>query len=221
MKTIDFLTSCNGDDVTVSIDYDGILTLDGYDPEYDQAAQEFGYEPTTCHEIIEEWEKGWYFRIIAKYYCRFVDSQDIAKAIATMAEHAGEFVTKNDLFNNAKQKQPRVFREHMMVINVLKDYAKTGINMSPNFIEEWRKDVHMAGSRFFSARDLAGSDYSDAMSNAMMWLINPEHATYGLMDIWNCTEFLAMSVAHVGVPGIDAESEKIWQLRCFIDIANP
>jgi hypothetical protein len=220
MKSIDFLVQCNGD-VTVSIEYDGTLSLEGYDQRFDRASQEFGYEPTTCHKIIEEWERGWYFKVITQHYFRFVDPQDIAKAMVAMAEHAGEFVMNDSLFDNAKQMQPRPFWQHGQAIQFLKNYAKTGDEMPATFIEACRNNVHIAGSQFFKVRDIAGSDYSDALSNAMIWLINPESPTYGLMDFWNFTEFLANSVLHVGAPGIDIESEKLWQLQCFIDIANP
>lgn len=220
MKSIEFPLNCNGEDVTASIDYDGHLALDGYDREYDEAAQEFGYKPTTCHEIINDWERGWYFRVIAQRYLRFMDPQDIAKAMVAMAEHAGEFVMNGRLPDNAKQTQPRPFWPHGQAIQFLKNYAKTGDEMPATFIEACRNNVHMAGSQFFNAKDIAGSYYSDALSNAMIWLVYPESPTYGLMDFWNFTEFLANSVPYAGAPGINVESEKLWQLRCFIDIAT-
>jgi hypothetical protein len=220
MKSIDFLVQCNGD-VTVSIEYDGSLLLEGYDQRFDRASQEFGCEPTTCHKIIEEWERGWYFKVIANHYLRCMNPMDTAKAMVAMAEHAGEFVMNDSLFDNAKQIQPRPFWQHGQAIQFLKNYAKTGKKMSDVFIGGCRNNVHLAATQFFAASDYAGSNYSDALTNAMLWLKDAEHSDSGGGDFWNFTEFLAGARELVGAPGIDIESEKLWQLQCFIDIANP
>jgi len=220
MKSIDFLVQCNGD-ATVSIEYDGTLSLEGYDQRFDRASQEFGYEPTTCHKIIEEWERGWYFKVIAEHYLRFVGSRGLAGAMVAMAEHAGKLVMDNDLFDNAKQTQPRPFWQHGQAIHSLKNYAKTGNKMPDTVIDGYRNNVQLAANQFFAANDYAGCNYSDALTNAMLWLKNAEHRDPDSGDFWNFTEFLTHAVQRVGAPGIDIESEKLWQLQCFIDIAKP
>ena len=221
MKTIDFTLLCNGNEVTVRIDYDGGLELEGYDIEYDQAAQEFGYPISTCSTIIDEWNRGWYFKVIARHYMRFVDSQDVAKAMVAMAEHAGKLVMDNSLGNNIGRLQSVTFWQHGMALQFLKNYAKSGTKLQDTFIDSCHNNVNLAGSQFLNAEDDSGYNYSRALSSAMQWLKTegPYPGASGLL--WHFTEFLADAVRCVEVESVDATSEKLWQLRCFIDIVNP
>jgi hypothetical protein len=223
--------ACNGEVATVRMTRDGILEMEGYDWEHEQALMEFyRMEPSQCYDMCSRWDASPAY-IILKYFnvldydaCRL--ALDWAEHTSWMIRGAGLTVEYGRIRRAFHEARELIDIREKVYTNYKDDFRAAPFDMSARYTAIVN-NIKYIGAYFRGSSECNTSNKATkAMSYGIGAVVEASRGTHGqaytrfmIIEDSRSAAKLAVEAAEAAKSG-GAQREKRWQVRRFIDVMS-
>jgi hypothetical protein len=219
---------CHDQAATVRVTRDGILEMDGYNPQHEQALMEFcGVDPSPCFEAYRRWDDAPAKIILTHFSLTYFS---MCRLVLDWAEHVSWMIfDRTSSLTN--QRTHRMFDEARELVDIRED-LHSGTTMSPKkasrgitiennlrfFISHLQVDLtHPAHPASRHALDAAGAGINVARTSD--YFFDSAQARFFVIENGSdAVNFAARACESKHRGG--ARREQNWQVRRFIDVMS-